>query len=172
MRLIIKILKYLILGTISYLLIDHFSVKYSFSDYKDYNDVLINISSMVFTIMGIWIAFLYPNALSRIVNTKIETADFSQTKQETKRLEALVASVLKSAAVTVFIMAVYLGKVILFSTPFYLVHFLTIKNFVLSLTIVFSYIQLEAVGYVIYSNIMFLNDLHHKREEREADADI
>ena len=127
---------------------------------------------MVFTIMGIWIAFLYPNALSRIIDPKITTVDFSESLQETKRLEALVSSVLKSAFVIILLMLIYLGKVLLFKTNYYLVHASLIKDLVLSTTVLLSYMQCEAVFYVMYSNIMFLNDLHNKREDRKADSDI
>jgi hypothetical protein len=163
---------YSLLVIVSYFAIDKYSIDFTFEDYKEYSSVLMNVSSMVFTIMGIWIAFLYPNALSRIVDSKVETVDFSESLQDTKRLQALVGSILKSAFVIIFLMLIYLSKVILFKTPLYTQNIILIKQLVLSFTIVLSYMQFEAVLYVMYSNFMFLNDLHSKREDREADADI
>ena len=76
-----KILIYLLILACAIYLINNFSLTYSFNDLKDYMNVLLGISGMVFTIMGIWIAFLYPNALSRIVDpNKIKTADFALFK--------------------------------------------------------------------------------------------
>lgn len=167
-----KIILYIFISIFSYFFVSKLSISYSFEDYKEYSSVLINVSSMVFTIMGIWIAFLYPNALSRIIDPKITTVDFSESLQETKRLEALVSSVLKSAFVIILLMLIYLGKVLLFKTNYYLVHASLIKDLVLSTTVLLSYMQCEAVFYVMYSNIMFLNDLHNKREDRKADSDI
>jgi hypothetical protein len=168
----VKISIYIALTILIYFTVNIFSINFTFNDYKEYGTVLINISSMVFTIMGIWIAFLYPNALSRIVDSKIKTADFSESLQETRRLEALVGSILKSAFVIIVLMIIYLAKVIFFKTSLYAQNSVLIKEIVLSMTLMLSCIQLEAVFYVMYSNIMFLNDLHTKREDREADEDV
>lgn len=66
-----------------------------------------------FTIMGIWLAFLYPNALQRIVNPKtIETVDFTEQLEDTRRLEAIVGSVLKSSFVMITLLVVYLVKLV------------------------------------------------------------
>jgi cytochrome c biogenesis protein CcdA len=156
-----------------WLLAFEYHLNYSFEDFKEYTNILLNASGMVFTLMGIWIAFLYPNALSRIVNPeKIKTADFSESLEETKRLESIVSSVLKSAAVVLFIMLIYLAKVIFYRQAMYLEHAELIKCLALALVAVLSYIQAEAIWHVAYSNVMFINDLHHKREDREADADV
>ena len=74
-----KIILYIFISIFSYFFVSKLSISYSFEDYKEYSSVLINVSSMVFTIMGIWIAFLYPNALSRIIDPKITTVDFSES---------------------------------------------------------------------------------------------
>lgn len=150
-----------------------FPVETSFSDYKDYLSILLTVSSMVFTLMGIWIAFLYPNALKRIVDPDtVETADFSSALSETKRLEGLVLSVLKSGMVVAFVMLVYLARMIFVGSDIYIKYAVQIQAFGVSLAIVLTFVQLESVIHVVYSNVMFLNDLHSKREDREADYDI
>ena len=61
-----------------------------YNDFANYCTLLVSVSGMVFTIMGIWLAFLYPNALQRIVNPKtIETVDFTEQLEDTRRLEGL-----------------------------------------------------------------------------------
>ncbi len=159
---------FLLLSVFHYLEMD-----YEYSDLKDYLTALLTASTMVFTIMGIWIAFLYPNALSRLVNpSTIENADFSETLTETKRLEGLVGSVLISAFVVTAIMVLYLLKVVfgvLLINEGYVFH---AKYLTLAFVIILGLLQIQSVFYVIYSNIMFINDLHSKREDREADADV
>lgn len=167
-----KIAWYLTVFFCSWGIIYKLNIIYKFDDFKEYATILINSSGMVFTIMGIWIAFLYPNALSRIVNPNIVTADFSESLQETKRLEAIVGSVLKSAIVVLMVMLIFLGKVVLFKTYFYGSYFEIIKSFILSFIVFLTYIQAEAIWHVVYSNIMFINDLHRRREDREEDADV
>lgn len=122
--------------------------------------------------MGIWLAFLYPNALQRIVNPKtIETVDFTEQLEDTRRLEAIVGSVLKSSFVMITLLVVYLVKLVfskssLFREP------RSNKNTSLALIIAISYMQIEAVVSVILANVMFINDLHNKREQRDIDDQV
>lgn len=150
-----------------------FPIDVAFTEFKDYLSILLMVSSMVFTLMGIWIAFLYPNALKRIVDPEtVKTADFSSTLSETKRLEGLVLSVLKSGLVVTFVMLIFLAKLLLSSLSFYTSYISYFKSGAVSLVVVLSYVQLESVFHVVYSNVMFLNDLHSKREDRELDDDV
>lgn len=156
-----------------YFLFFNINLNYLYSDFKEYLLVLLAVSSMVFTIMGIWIAFLYPNALQRLMDPdKIENADFSESLTETKRLEGLVASVLKSAFIVTIIMLMFLTKVILFDTHYYTTYIHEIKSAALAFIIILTFLQLESIIFVIFSNVMFINDLHSKREDKEANADI
>jgi hypothetical protein len=163
-----------LLGIVAIYFTLHFlSITYTFNDFKEYSTILLSSAGMVFTLMGIWIAFLYPNALSRIVNPEIiATADFSESLQETKRLEALVASVLRSALVVMFLTLIFLLKVIFWKTNIYAENIDLIKTGALSISIMLFILQTEAVYQVVYSNIMFINDLHRRREDRQADDDI
>lgn len=170
-------LRQIFLYTLSFLLLIYFFIiiklDVTYSDYKDFLLVLLNVSGMVFTLMGIWIAFLYPNALKRIVDPdKVENADFTEALVETKRLESIVASVLKSAIVVTAVMIVFFIRVILSKSGFYLDNQNIFECIAISLGIVLSVLQLESVFHVVVSNIMFINDLHSKRETREQDNDV
>jgi hypothetical protein len=168
-----KLFLYAVIFVISWSVSHLYKITYTFSDFKEFATVLLNASAMVFTLMGIWIAFLYPNALSRIIDPKtIEVADFSEASLETKRLEAIVGSVLKSALIVLCVMAIFLGKVIFSATPIYIANVNLVKEFALSLIIVSSYIQAEAIWHVVYANLMFINDLHRRKDDRVGDADI
>jgi len=168
-----RTLRYVLILVIGWVVIHYVSVKYSFNDLKEYTTILARASAMVFTLMGIWIAFLYPNALSRIIDPNKDTVDdFSESLQATKRLEAIVGSVLKSATVVLCLMLVFLIKMILFGTPLYKANAELFKHAVLSIIVFITYLQVEAIGHVIFANIMFINDIHRKREERQANADI
>ncbi|WP_454874793.1 hypothetical protein [Paraburkholderia xenovorans] len=164
---------YLVLFAVTEYAFVHFEISYTLSDLKNYTDALLAASGMVFTIMGIWIAFLYPNALSRIVNPeKIKTADFSQTLSETRRLENIVGSVLKSAMAIVFVLILYLAKVVLSKTAIYINHIVIFKSVALSGVTVFSVLQIDAILGVVFANVMFINDLHGKREDRQMNDEI
>lgn len=177
MRQIMEVIKFLWLYIALFITLTiaiyYFEIDYSFGDYDAYATVLIGVSGMVFTIMGIWIAFIYPNALQRIVNPKkLEVADFSEGLEDTHRLEAIVGSVLKSAMVIIFLMMLLLLKLVFTKSGFYALNIVVIKALLLSVIIVLSYVQIEAVYQVIKANISFIEDLHNKREQREIDDDI
>lgn len=123
--------------------------------------------------MGIWLAFLYPNALQRIVNPKtIETVDFTEQLEDTRRLEAIVGSVLKSSFVMITLLVVYLVKLVFFKSHLLFREPRSNKNTSLALIIAISYMQIEAVVSVILANVMFINDLHNKREQRDIDDQV
>lgn len=148
-------------------------VDYKYDDLKDFIGLMVQIAGMVFTIMGIWIAFVYPNALSRLMDPgKIAIADFSESLLETRRLERIVAAVLVSAAVAVGFTLVVLVKIALWKTDFYCLHRDVIKAAALSFVGFGTLLQFEAVASVIFANVMFINDLHRKRQDRKAEANI
>ena len=170
---ILKVVIYLVIAGISAWGSSFASLKYSFADFKASGDILFNVSGMVFTIMGIWIAFLYPNALSRLANpTKIEVADFSETLGETRRLEAIVGSILKSGFVAVSLVLINFSAMVFRNTDFLLTNALHLKALALGILITLLYIQLEAVISVAYANISFLNDLHSRRTSKQTDLDV
>ena len=147
-----------------------FPIEYQYVDFKDYLNLLASISGMVFTIMGIWIAFLYPNALSRLVSPgKIAAADFSETLEDTKRLENIVAAVLTSALVMVAALAVTFAKITLHKAPLFTEHTIFFKGAALSILLVMTMVQIEAVFSVVLANVRFINELHRKRNDRQAE---
>lgn len=128
---------------------------------------------MVFTIMGIWIAFLYPNAMNRIVSPdKLVTKDFSESRSDAKRLESIVGAVMISALVMITALLVSLAKMIFIMTPIYIEYRLQVKATALSVLILITFAQLESVFYVVLSNVMFINDLHIKRQTKQADNEL
>ncbi|XLX39972.1 hypothetical protein ACK25U_19885 [Ectopseudomonas mendocina] len=158
-----------LLGVAAY----YFGVKFSYSDFKDYSNTLLAISGMVFTIMGIWIAFVYPNAIRRLQDPgKIKIADFSSTMQDTRRLESIVGSIMESGFVAMCIALTYLIKLIISGLPIYEAGYYAIKSTALGLIVFLTLIQSSAVFSVIYANYLFLSDLHSKREVQEINNDI
>lgn len=146
---------------------------FAYEDFKDYVTLLSAVSGMVFTIMGIWIAFLYPNAMSRILDPKkLVSKDFSESRLDAKRLEGIVGAVLTSAIVMLLAMLLALAKLILSSTPLYADFRVQFKATALAILVLMTLIQLEAVFNVVISNVLFINDLHFRRQARQADADL
>lgn len=156
-----------------YALFFYGALNVNYQGYRDVLNSLLAVSAMMFTIMGIWIAFLYPNALRRISDPeKIEVADFSDTVSETRRLEGLVASVLASLFIASFIVVIFFLKAALYNSEFYLSFKVYFKSGAASVLSLLVMVQFEAVAYIAYSNVAFINELHGKRQDREMDRDI
>lgn len=174
LRLIFYVLMFYVLVPLSIFWLSHKSlVTIVYSDLKDYLSVLQFVSGMVFTIMGLWIAFIYPNALLKLKDpNKVETGDFSDSLSDTKRLEALVATVIKSALVVAGIMIFHGIKLLVANTALYTSNTLLIKSFGLSYVILLSILTIETIIHVIYSNVLFVSELHSKREKLEEDSDL
>lgn len=169
---ILRLVAHLIIIVAVFLVAYRLPIQYRYEDMKDYLGLLSGVSGMVFTLMGIWIAFLYPNALSRLVNPKqIEIADFSEALQDTRRLERIVAAILKSAVVMIVGLFFLLTKIIIYKSTIYIQNSLLIKAAALTVVVELSLMQLGAVLSVIFANVMFINDLHYKRRVRLADSE-
>ncbi len=150
-----------------------YGLSYSYADFKDYGNNLLAISGMVFTIMGIWIAFIYPNAILRLqAPSKIKNADFTQTLEDTRRLESIVGCIMKSAFVASAICLVFLFKILASSIPLYKENIQLVKSLVLGVVMFLTFLQGSAVVSVMYANFMFIEDLHRRRESRQGDNDF
>ncbi|MFG0679239.1 hypothetical protein ACF8GB_01695 [Pseudomonas sp. xss_4] len=144
----------------------------SYADIKDYGGALLNISGCVFTIMGIWVAYLYPDALIRITSDNVTSADFSEAQENSARLKTMVGSIIVSALVAMAIIYVLLGKTLVANTAFYEAHRLNIKATAVAVVIYATLLQTLSVFYVIRSNFLFLIEFHEKRVKREREDDV
>ncbi|SEJ50503.1 hypothetical protein [Pseudomonas sp. NFR16] len=146
---------------------------FSYSDFKDYCNILLSISGMVFTIMGIWIAFVYPNAIKRLQDPdKIKIADFTATMQDTRRLESIVGSIMESGSVALCITLIYLCKLLVSGIPAYIEYREVAKAASLGVIIFLTLVQCSAIFSVIYANYLFIGDLHTRREVQERKSDV
>lgn len=72
-----------------------------YSDLKGYAAVITGTSGALFTIMGIWVAFLYPAINESLKSPNVIPADFSANGEETKRLKTVVVVIVISAIVLI-----------------------------------------------------------------------
>lgn len=168
-----KIISMAVFSLVIGMLIYNLKVNISYADFKDYCTSLLAVSGMVFTIMGIWIAFVYPNAIKRLQDPdKIKIADFTTTLQDTRRLESIVGTVLESATVATGITMVFFAKLILSGTDLYGENSSLFESTAISFVVFLSLLQSSAMIGVIWSNYLFINDLHVRREAQEKGNDF
>lgn len=133
----------------------HFEI--SFAEVEPLISILQNTSVMIFTIMGIWIAYIYPNAVLRIVQPKKVVAIYSE--DDVSRVKLLVGVVILSAFILSMLVLGVVIKTFIVKTEFYTNHdgFFTFTAiwFLLALT----YAQLFCIYVVIASSVNFILDL-------------
>ncbi|MDK9420829.1 hypothetical protein PO857_003141 [Pectobacterium carotovorum] len=144
----------------------------SYNDYKDTLGALLNISSIIFAIIGAWIAIIYPRAMARILNKKnasnVNNSENRESNKDANYLSELVEIVMVSAVVLMAVLLIQFfapilkGLIVNEYLPYvkYLnftgVSFLTIAQF-------------TAIFRVILVNYFFLNELRKKNVDDTID---
>ncbi|RZQ29297.1 hypothetical protein D8T36_05905 [Vibrio vulnificus] len=165
-RFLIHCLIFAALGYMSYNIQDSFS----YDNLKDLIDILKNASAMIFTIVGIWLAYIYPNAITAIV--KPDSVEYVAGEQDAKRIEMLVGIIITSALIIIGIILFFASKTIFSSFDWYPKSHYWMKPLGFSFIFFLSYLQIISISKVIFSNIMFLNDLHTKLNQSEINKQM
>ncbi|WP_417534197.1 hypothetical protein [Marinobacterium stanieri] len=141
-----------------------------YSDFEPVIDGLQDISVMVFTIMGIWVAFLYPSAMQAVTDPdKVAVID---SGENTTRLEDLITAILISAFVLLALLCFTYGHMLIKGTDFYKNESARVISFSVSYITYLCLVQSKAVFSVIVSNIRFINKLHSHRNEQLLKKDL
>lgn len=169
----LRLATYIITLFIFTALLWNIKIEYSTQSLKEYLIFLSTVSGMIFTIMGIWVAWIYPNALKRLmISDKLTIADFSQSKLESRRLESIIASMLASLLVVATIIII-IFLLLLDIQNLNIENIQTKLKTILFITVfILTIIQLDAIICVIFSNIMFINDIYHIRKIKSEDQDL
>lgn len=167
------IIKYLLIFVVFYLLFRLVGISVLFGSAKDFFNNMLVVSTMVFTLMAIWIAYLYPDALDKIKHQeKLENADFTETHDKLKRLEFIVASVLKSALVSIIIIGIYLAKSLFENFDLVTLHVDQLRLLLAPTLVTLFWLQSEAILSVMKANVTFIEELHIRKEHKEEEEDI
>lgn len=144
-------------------------VSLNYQAYKATLGALLNISSIIFAIIGAWIAIIYPRAIGRVFKReKLSESAIEEANTDADYLSQLVEIVMVSAIV---LMAVLL---IQFSVPVFQelnLEFMKsgVKYVGFFVVALLTFSQLYAIFRVILANYFFLNELRNKNSEGETD---
>ncbi|HDL7395907.1 TPA: hypothetical protein PXN48_000656 [Yersinia enterocolitica] len=135
-----------------------FFVKYiKYNDVKDVISTLQSISAAIFTIVGLWVGFLYPNAIASIVTDDI---DYIKNTKDAPRIEKLIYVIIISALVMLGTLFFYFLRSLIGNSSFYLNNVFWIKTIALIFIYYMVWLQSKCIFSVILSNINFANNLH------------
>lgn len=156
--------KYIILiilsGILTFLL-RHSIETFQYSIYKDTLDALMNISSIIFAIIGAWIAIIYPKAIGVVFKPTSSEKEIKESDADTNYLSELVEIVMVSAIVLMFVLLLKFGVPLASKIlPQEYINYGRYIAFFFISTLTFS--QLHAIFRVILANYFFLNQLRNK----------
>ncbi|EEV6085262.1 hypothetical protein ACWL8E_003584 [Escherichia coli] len=139
-----------------------------FVDIKDVVGTLQNISAAIFTIIGLWIGFLYPNAIQGIVSDNV---DYIKNTKDAPRIERLIYVIIVSALVMLGTLVFYIFKSLLGNTVLYVEYKAYIKYIALVFVFYLCWLQSRCIFSVIISNFRFANNLYSRINESKLKHD-
>lgn len=141
----------------------------SYSNYKEVLGALLTISSIIFAIIGAWIAIIYPRAIGRVFGDKTKiAARLEEAQQDAGYLSELVEIVMVSAIVLMAVLAVQFAFP-LADTFLQASDSTSIRATVFFGVTLFTFAQLQAIFRVILTNYFFLNELRNKNKNAKID---
>ncbi|EHF4951322.1 TPA: hypothetical protein ACHFPU_004685 [Enterobacter hormaechei] len=166
-----------------------FGALYKYSDIKDVLSTLQNISAMIFTIAGIWLAYIYPKAISAIVkpstlnreklgdtssSNEVVITEKTLTSEEKKsidkdikRITMIVETIIVSAFVIFAIVLINAFKPIFSNFDFVKSNLEAFNKIGCFASLSLVYLQLVSLFTIISSNVVFLNDIHNEKNDNE-----
>jgi hypothetical protein len=166
-------LKYIFILIISAVLTffcSDFVAEKQFSFYKDILSALLNISAIIFAIIGAWIAIIYPKSMSTsLSNQDYNKSRFDKASEDTDYLSDLVEIVLVSSIVLLCVLsAKFLSLIIDTSLPIAYIEYVRYSGFLVLSFLTFS--QISVIFKVIWVHYRFLAKLRKKQAKEEADS--
>lgn len=147
------------------------SDKLAWKDLQPLVGVLQNTSSMVFAIAGIWIAYLYPEAIASIVNGR-NSSELDGVPEDVERIRLIVGVVALSGGVMGSLVLISVAVPLLKSSSLYSTFPEIVKGVGLCMLFLLTYVQLFAVYVVLASNVNFLIRLTNIETEKRLDRKL
>lgn len=131
--------------------------------------LLVAVAGAIFTIMSIWVAFLYPNILRTLKGENLVNADFSAGGEETSRLKQIISVIIQSALVMIFSILALLASASIEGIPFNKKEYA--EGAIQFVVLYLSCVQIVALTSTILINYTFISTLDKQRKKRAKDHD-
>ncbi|MCP1642996.1 hypothetical protein J2T41_002615 [Pseudomonas citronellolis] len=131
--------------------------------------LLVGVAGAIFTIMSIWVAFLYPNVLKTLRGENLVNAEFSADGEDTTRLKEILSVIIQSAITMIASITILIASSIYQGSSSKGAETLaSIYQFGL---LYFTGIQVIALISTITINMSFITALEKQRKKRAKDWD-
>lgn len=142
-----------------------FKSEITFEDAEPILTIVQNTSVMIFTIMGIWIAYVYPNAVLQIAQPSKVASIFP--KEDLARVKLLVKVIIISAFVLALLIIGLSAKTFISKMTFHNDSPEVFSFIGMSSLLLLAYIQVCCVYAVIASSVNFIIDLQNMEAKKE-----
>lgn len=163
---------------------------YNYAAVKDVLSTLQNISAMIFTIAGIWLAYIYPKAISAIVKPstfskgnraeiedsevvfespeeKLTPAEKLSIEKDINRISMIVETILTSAFVIFIIILINVFKPLIANIDIIKENISVMNKLGCFISLSLVYLQVISLLTITSSNVIFLNDIHNEKNKKE-----
>ncbi|MDN3526031.1 hypothetical protein QWY79_12225 [Halomonas sabkhae] len=148
--------------------------KFTLDAFVDVMGVLLNVSAIVFAIIGAWIAIIYPRALQApIVGKRVEDAEaVVESTRDANYLSELFQIVLQSAFVIIFAVAAQVALPLFKAYSYFDVEMPLVKALAVSFMVFLAFVQLNAILVVVEKNFGLLLRVRRKNRDSVLDNDV
>lgn len=139
---------------------------------RQFSDTMINVSGMLFTVTGIWIAVVYPEALSHLLKNKKEPFNSLEARKKFQDLQSLVEIMIKLFLIIFSLLIINWGAVLskAFDIPRdWAAHG---KSLALGIISYGVYVQAGVLWNLGASSINLILAIHSQKNSREGDSDL
>ncbi|WP_125784640.1 hypothetical protein [Pseudoalteromonas rubra] len=140
-------------------------INYKYEAMKEAVNFFTASSGAVFTLLGLWVAYVYPNAIVKIVRPSVDDIFSKDDLVRLRRMLFVLCLCIMIIAASLFFHVLYL---FLYGTEYYNINSYFIKKLALILIGYLSIVQFIVFYFVVATNVNFLNDLYTKRNMQEV----
>lgn len=162
-------MKAIIACLIAPLLMLLFGIEIESSSVSNILSLLVAIAGAIFTIMSIWVAFLYPNVLKTLKGENLVNVDFSAGGEDTARLKEIISVIVQSAATMILAVMLLILTCMVSNFGF------NAKMWIVGVCqfglLFISGLQICALVSTIRINLSFMDVLEKQRSKRAKDWD-
>ena len=163
-------MKILILFSVSGCIAVGFSEYVVMADVDELLSSMVDISSALFAAVGIWVAYLYPEAIS--VLTERKNIILMNGIDHTRKVETLVVNMMVSASVLLTVLLLRFVQFIFENFPLFFHYKGEVKYFVVFVVSVTCLMQIYSLFSLMRVNVSFINRMHSVKLEKKATDDL
>lgn len=156
--------------TISIIVVTSLSIMFggeiSITEQKEILNIQLTIASIVFGVMGVWLAVVFPSILKGVFDSGSKPSDKLKTIQE---LRFLTIPMIASAAIIVYVLIIYLIQPIIVQFPIAHVYVGYLRTMSFTLISLLILVQIWTIAYIFApGEKLRIKATHYAKKEKRS----